>query len=108
MSKPPQKAIDNGHDLEWDPPGLSAAERWTCKNPDCLRTALRFRGNEYGDALEAECGLNPIIARSRERDKQEAEFLSRAEARRHAWIEEDRKADTEYGRAYDPFHRGPR
>lgn len=52
---PPGAAVVNGHALEWDPPGMSSAERWTCRNPDCGAAAIRYEGNEYGTACELTC-----------------------------------------------------
>jgi hypothetical protein len=54
MSEAPKAAIDNGHNLVWDPPAaLTAARRWTCQ--DCGATAIRYNDNEYGSAVENIC-----------------------------------------------------
>jgi hypothetical protein len=55
MSGPPKAAIEYGHDLAWDPPAFSAAERWTCTNDGCGAVAIRYQGNEYGSATERTC-----------------------------------------------------
>lgn len=55
-----QKATALGHKMEWDPPGLSSATRWTCSA--CGRAALYAGGPLYGTALEIPCG--PLSCRS--------------------------------------------
>ena len=53
-TQPPQRAVDNGHDLEWDPPAaMTAALRWTCRA--CGASAIDPLGNEYGDAIHDTC-----------------------------------------------------
>ena len=50
---PPQAAVDNGHDLEWDPPFMGNGQRWTCAR--CGRAAIRVGTNEYGMAVLGRC-----------------------------------------------------
>lgn len=52
---PPDTDITRTHDLEWDPPMASSAERWTCAR--CKRTVIRYHGNVYGDGTENACDL---------------------------------------------------
>lgn len=72
MSAPPNLAVENGHDLVWDPPATSSAERWTCQRIVCGDAAIRYGANEYGTATERRCpGLRPeardLIVIERER-----------------------------------------
>lgn len=48
-----QLAEAKGHTVEWDPPGLSSAKRWTCAT--CGRAAIDYHGNVYGSATTEEC-----------------------------------------------------
>lgn len=51
---PPEQAVINGHNLEYDPPhALSAVRRWTCKT--CGDAALVNGRVEYGSAIENAC-----------------------------------------------------
>lgn len=53
-AQPPTAAVENGHDLEWDPPAvLTAASRWTCRR--CSATAIDNRGVKYGSAVTDRC-----------------------------------------------------
>lgn len=56
MVNPPEVAVDNGHDLIWDPPGLSSAQRWTCQI--CGMAAIRVGLTVYGQALYMKCTLD--------------------------------------------------
>lgn len=52
-----QIAAGLGHTVEWDPPGLSSARRWTCP---CGLTVIDYAGNIYGSATTQWC---PLAAR---------------------------------------------
>ncbi|MFF4924326.1 hypothetical protein ACFY4B_27390 [Kitasatospora sp. NPDC001261] len=54
---PPGLAVLRTHQLEWDPPGLSAANRWTCAA--CGQAAIDYRGNVYGSATTGPCAEAP-------------------------------------------------
>jgi hypothetical protein len=50
----PQRALDLGHDLVWDPPAaITSVWRWTCRR--CDRAVLDRAGVVYGSAVEAQC-----------------------------------------------------
>lgn len=44
-----------GHDVAWDPPGLSAARRYTCVRRTCGRAVLIYGANIYGSAVTECC-----------------------------------------------------
>ncbi|MGA5819791.1 hypothetical protein ACPC54_18265 [Kitasatospora sp. NPDC094028] len=50
---PPDLPVLRTHQLEWDPPGPSAANRWTCTA--CGRAAIDNHGNVYGTATANPC-----------------------------------------------------
>lgn len=53
---PAERATRRGHVVQWDPPfGVSSVERWTCSA--CGHAVLRYRGNVYGSALDADCAM---------------------------------------------------
>ncbi|MFD8316124.1 hypothetical protein [Kitasatospora purpeofusca] len=54
---PPALAVLRTHQLAWDPPGLSAANRWTCTA--CNRAVIDYRGNVYGSATAGPCAEVP-------------------------------------------------
>lgn len=49
-----QRAVERlGHDIEYDPPFMSAADRWTCK--DCGRAVIVNGSVIYGSATTDAC-----------------------------------------------------
>jgi hypothetical protein len=54
--QPPEHAVVNGHDLEWDPPMASSAVRWTCRRTGCRMAAIQAGGSGwYGTAMTELC-----------------------------------------------------
>ncbi|ABD94189.1 unknown [Streptomyces phage mu1/6] len=53
MDTAPSSPILDTHQFAWDPPGISAVERWTCTH--CGHAVLDNRGYVYGGATTTPC-----------------------------------------------------